>query len=270
MLNGNKTIIGLAIAGVIAVSVSLGTLIDTKNASAIATHVETSQSIAAPAESTRQAEASPSATATKINTPKNVLFLNSVVEEFSVNSLITQLQALEGSKEPIYLLIDSPGGSVFDGARLITQMESMKTPVNTVCVGLCASMGAMIHSYGKLRLITNRSTLMYHPASGGAQGQIQNMQTRINYVLQFVGKLEANVQKRSGMAKETYDRRIAYEMWVDSDDAKALHLVDDVVSLNVTLPPPSDESALQRAKHRSPVRDFDLYWIFDRSGKYSE
>jgi ATP-dependent Clp protease protease subunit len=273
MTNGNKIIMGLAIAGVIAVGASLSSLNQGRGASAIVSPVEINNAAAAPEGSevhTAPAPA-PAAQATKLSTLKNIVFLNTQVDEYSVNEIITRLQTLEGSKEPVYLLIDSPGGSVFDGARLITQMESMKTPVNTVCVGLCASMGAMIHSYGKQRLITARSTLMYHPASGGAQGQIPNMLARLNYAQNFVGKLEANVQKRSGMAKADYEKRIAYEFWADSDEAKALKLVDNVVALNVTLPAAKadsrspEEDNRNRRRRGGSLRDFDLIWIYDGS-----
>lgn len=255
---GNKLRITIGVAAILGIALGIGKLlpVQAQDTSPVVSHFEV---IPATNSSSAPTPAAPSAKASGIATPKNVLFLNTQVDEYSVNSLITQLQQLEGSKEAIYLLIDSPGGSVYDGARLITQMEGMKTPVNTVCVGLCASMGAMIHSYGDQRLITNRSTLMYHPASGGLRGQLQNMQSRLNSVLSFVGKLEANVQKRSGMTKEAYDKAIAYELWVDSDEAKAANLVDDVVSLNVSIPSASESNEDNKTKI---TRDFDLIWIY--------
>lgn len=198
---------------------------------------------------------------------ENIIFLMSPIDEYSVNETIRQLEQMQNKKGEIYMLIDSPGGSVYDGVRLITQIEDSKVPVNTVCVGMCASVAAMIHSYGKRRLMTNRSVLMYHPASGGIQGQIQNIASRIKSIQTTITKLEDNVQKRSGLSKKEYDSRIAYEFWVDSDEAKELNLVDDVVSLSKVVPPVSSGPISIFSNERTHVRELDLYWIFPGHNK---
>jgi ATP-dependent Clp protease protease subunit len=163
-----------------------------------------------------------------------VLYLNRVVDYDSAQELTDQIKKLQAnSSEPIWLLIDSPGGSILDGATLISEMEASKAPVYTVCTRLCASMAAMIHSYGVKRYATDRAILMYHPASAGAQGQVPNMLSQLTTITRYVDKIVANVVKRSKVTLDEYNKLVAYELWIDAEDASAKGLVDGIVNLNV-------------------------------------
>lgn len=178
-----------------------------------------------------------------VNKKRVVYFLNEFSYE-SVSQAVTELKKLEAeSSDPIYLLIDSPGGSVLDGGTLISQMEASKAPVHTVCIRLCASMAAMTHSYGKQRYSLDRAILMYHPASAGVQGQLPNMLSLLNTIQRYVDKMNANLVSRSKMPKAEFDSLVAYELWIDSEDALKRGLIDGIVSLNVDNTP-SQVSAL--------------------------
>lgn len=180
-----------------------------------------------------------------------VLYLNDEVTYESSQRVANGIKKLQDSQEPIYLLINSPGGSVLDGATVISEMEASKAPVYTVCTGLCASMAAMIHSYGVKRYALDRAILMYHPASGGAQGQIPNMLSQITTITRYVDKMVANVVSRSKISKEDYDRLVAYELWIDSEDSLQRGLIDSIVHLDssayedraqsLALPPPDQQ-----------------------------
>lgn len=168
-----------------------------------------------------------------VNKKRVVYFLNEFSYE-SVSQAVSELKKLEAqSSEPIYLLLDSPGGSVLDGGTLISQMETSKAPVHTVCIRLCASMAAMTHSYGKQRYALDRAILMYHPASAGVQGQLPNMLSLLNTIQRYVDKMNANLVSRSKMPKAEFDSLVAYELWIDSEDALKRGLIDGIVSLNV-------------------------------------
>lgn len=140
----------------------------------------------------------------------------------------------QSTKEPIVLIINSPGGAVFGGAKIINAIEASKRPVWTVCDGLCASMGAMIHSYGTRRLITDRSVLMYHNAAGGVQGSLPQMYARLAVVSRIVFKMEMNISKRSGLSYDKYKSMISGELWLDGEDSVNLHLSDSLVALDTT------------------------------------
>lgn len=151
-------------------------------------------------------------------------------------ALANQIALLNDSKssEPILLIIDSPGGAVFGGSKVIAAINGSKRPVYTICKGLCASMGAMIHSYGTKRLMVDNATLMFHNAAGGVNGNLPQMYARLNYINTFVKKMELNVCRRSGMKYVDYKILIANEFWVESSDAVANKFADEIINLDVT------------------------------------
>lgn len=166
---------------------------------------------------------------------KRVVYLNDEVNYGTSQALVEKLKQLEAqSSDPIYMLIDSPGGSVPDGAAVISQMEASKAPVYTVCTRLCASMAAMIHSYGHKRYALDRAILMYHPATAGAQGQVKNIMSLFKTLDRYINKMNANVIKRSKIGKAEYESLVAYELWIDAEDALQRGLIDSIVNLNVS------------------------------------
>lgn len=193
----------------------------------------------------------------------NTLFLFDEVMPTNSAQLAAQITRLDdGSKDPLYLLIDSPGGSVFAGAKVISAIEASIRPVHTVCVGLCASMGAMIHSYGAKRLATDRSVLMYHPASGSFQGPFPRMKSLFGTIDRFVNKMEVNITVRSGMTREAYEQHVLRDFWIDAEDSKALNLVDDLVVIDTSgLTPPTAEIYLKRTNNLNEFTTFPDVWM---------
>lgn len=166
---------------------------------------------------------------------KRVVYLNEEVSYGQSQALAQKLKELEAqSLEPIYMLIDSPGGSVIDGATVISQMEASKAPIYTVCTRFCASMAAMIHSYGHKRYSLDRALLMYHPATAGSQGQIKNMVSFLKTLDRYANKMTANIIKRSKISEAEFESLVSYELWIDSEDALQRGLIDGIVNLNVS------------------------------------
>lgn len=133
--------------------------------------------------------------------------------------------------DPVYLLIDSPGGSVITGGAIVSAMEASPVPVHTVCLQLCASMGAMIHQYGVKRYSVNRSLLMFHDAAGNFQGPFQQVMSRMNTINRFVNKMFANVAKRSGQSYKDFMLKIGPEIWIDGEDAVTQQYSDSLVNV---------------------------------------
>jgi ATP-dependent protease ClpP protease subunit len=141
-----------------------------------------------------------------------------------------KIRALDDSgKSPIYLVINSPGGSVLGGAQIITAMQDVKSPVYAICIQLCASMAFMIHQYAKERYMTDRAILMSHQASMGVQGEFEQIRSRFNMLLDYVAKLEVPIAKRAGLTIQEYRRLIDNELWIDSDNATVKKFNDAVV-----------------------------------------
>lgn len=150
----------------------------------------------------------------------------------NIQQQINQILELAAqSNEPIYLLIESPGGSVFDGYKLLSAIESSRAPVYTVCMSICASMAAVIHQYGAKRLAFDRATLMFHDAAGGLQGDVKKMTTRLTYLNRILEKVDRYIAAKSKMSYDQFMQLHAYEMWIDAEDALKLHLVDDIIQV---------------------------------------
>lgn len=204
-----------------------------------------------------------------------VLYLDEEVNFPSVTPLIEKLKELNAkSSDDIFLLLDSPGGSVLDGGMLISEIQASKAHVYTVCTRICASMAAMIHSYGYKRYSLDRAILMYHPASGGAQGQIPNLMSQLTTITKYMDRMVANIVSRGKVNKDELNRRIAYEVWEEAEDGVAEGFNDSIVSLNVPYyqPPKTtlNFSSGQEERRSAPRRGVtnDLKWIAPDSELY--
>lgn len=143
---------------------------------------------------------------------------------------ITELNSI--SNDPIYLIIDSPGGNVLDGAMLISAIQSSEAPVYTICHRFCASMGAMILEYGKERYAIDRSIIMFHEAAGMFQGTFDKVSSRFVAINRYVNKLEKEVSERIGMSFDEYKSRTTSEIWIDSEDAVSENIIDSIVYIS--------------------------------------
>lgn len=151
---------------------------------------------------------------------------------FDVHPIVRELKDKAANGKDLYILIDSPGGSVLDGSQIISEMEASPVKIHTICTGMCASMAFMIHQFGKTRLAVDRSVLMAHPASGGVQGTLEQMQSRLNMITKYVDKLNAIVASRLPMPFLDFKRLIVSEFWVDAEDAVGRNLVDEIVTVD--------------------------------------
>ena len=144
---------------------------------------------------------------------------------------IKELSAV--SKEPIFVLLNSPGGSVLDGALIISAIAASPAPVYTVCMQLCASMAAMIHQYGKERLMADRSILMFHDAAGSVSGYFPHMISRLNTLTRYVNKMNYHVARRANVPLNDYLAKIHEELWLDAEDAIHQGYADKIVNVLV-------------------------------------
>lgn len=225
----------------------------------------------------KEIESSSAAALPKAAVKENVKRVNKIAPSASRTVYITgtigeqsaeiarQIISLNNSNEPIYLLINSPGGSVLDGAMILSAIEASKAPVYTVCLQLCASMAAIIFEYGTERWAVDRSLIMFHPAYGAAQDELDKMVSRLLTVQRYIGKMEAYIAKRVGMSYEAFKAKSAVELWLDGEDAVNSSFADKLVSVKI------DESVIgnmfndnmpnsQRFFVTPRERKFDVQW----------
>lgn len=203
---------------------------------------------------------------------ERTLILKDEVNETSVDFLTSKINKLSSEgRSPIYLLIDSPGGSVIHGATLLSAMEASKAPVNTVCLRICASMAFSIHQHGKNRYMLNRSVLMSHDASGGGSGRLSQIKSIIDFFDRFVSKDSMYVSKRAGLTYRAYRNEVMRDMWLDAEDALARRFTDRIVSLDKTDLASDFSGFYEEYKNFVPVqqpkfnkiKNFDIEWISD-------
>jgi len=161
---------------------------------------------------------------------ENVILLYGPIGEQTLAVAESIKKAARDGKQ-IWLLIDSPGGSVTVGGQILTAVQSSGVTVNTVCLGLCASMAAIIHQYGTKRFMVDRSLLMFHEASGGVSGPISQMLSRLTTMDRYVNKMIKYVAKRSGHKLSEFKSQLGPELWIDAEDAKQQGFTDSVVNI---------------------------------------
>lgn len=184
----------------------------------------------------------------KVSADSVILFNVAVVEE-SVEAAISLIRETSGNT--VYLVLDSPGGSVLAGARLLEYIKHSGKNVITVCDNLCASMAFQIFEAGSRRLMTEKAILMAHPASGGAQGTIENMFELIKMYKSYVDRMDADVAKRSGIEYSKFKALVADNIWAETPEALALGLADGVVHLDV-------KSSLTSFGNKAPYNVMDI------------
>ena len=180
-----------------------------------------------------QVESSLRTKTTRIALPKGrtVFIQGEIGDETLV--VAEQIAALGKTSEPIFIVINSPGGSVFAGSAVIEAMEAARGPVNTICVQVCASMAAFIFEHGDERMMFSRSMLMFHPASASTQGEVDKMVSYLTAVQRFVRRIETYVSKRVGVTLTEYKAMAAKELWLDSELALKKKFADKVVFADI-------------------------------------
>ena len=168
-----------------------------------------------------------------------IVFLGEEVTDVSANLVIAQLLHLESqdSEKDISLYINSPGGSVTAGLAILDTMNYIKCDVSTICLGECASMGAVLLSAGAKgkRYALPNSMVLIHQPSGGAQGQ----QTEIEIVADFMRKtrdrLNGILAVNTGQPIDRIERDTERDNYMTAQEAMEYGLVDPVIVDRSTL-----------------------------------
>lgn len=173
----------------------------------------------------------------------DVVTLYGEVSVDSANKIIAQLQktAQGPDTKPVLFFINSPGGDVFQGTRIVDAMLASKRPIYTIDIGMAASMAAYIHSYGTQRLMLPHAVLMYHNASSSYSGDVNHLKNEIIMLMSMMNDLNKNVSDRSGVPLDELTTKENTEWWVLSGEAQERHFVDKVINTMDYPIPPGEE-----------------------------
>ena len=162
-----------------------------------------------------------------------IVFLGTEVEDGVANSIIAQLLFLE-SEDPekdIHLYINSPGGSVTAGLAIYDTMQYIKSPVSTICVGLAASMAAVLLSSGAKgkRLALPNAEIMIHQPSGGTRGQATDIEIHARNILRTRERLNRILAARTGRDIEDVARDTERDNFMTAEEALQYGLIDRII-----------------------------------------
>ena len=160
-----------------------------------------------------------------------IVMLTDEINSASANSIIGQLLFLEkeNNKEPITMYINSPGGSVTDGFAIYDMIHQIKCPVNTICIGMAASMAAFLLAAGtRERYATENSTIMIHQPMGGTRGQATDITIYTNYILNLKKKLNNILTEKTRQKYETIQEYTERDKYFNAEEAKNFGLIDKV------------------------------------------
>ena len=161
-----------------------------------------------------------------------IIFLNDDITEQTANLVIAQLIYLEG-KDPdkdIMMYINSPGGSVVAGLAIYDTMNYIKCDVCTICVGMAASMAAVLLSSGKKgkRFALPNSEIMIHQPLGGFQGQASDIKIHADHILKTRKLLNKILSDNSGVDIEKIDKDTDRDNFMSAEEAKKYGLIDKI------------------------------------------
>jgi ATP-dependent Clp protease protease subunit len=165
-------------------------------------------------------------------TPNDEVTLYGPVNAASATQVIQKIQDLQkfSKTKPIYMFIDSPGGEIFEGTKIIDAMMASKRPVYTVDVGMAASMAAYIEEYGVKRFMLPHTILMFHNASVSyPANMLPHVDSELSMLKAMVADLNNNVVDRSGVPITELAMKESQEWWLLSKEALDRHLVDRVI-----------------------------------------
>ncbi len=165
---------------------------------------------------------------------ERIIFLGGPIDDHVANLVIAQLLYLdhEDPKKDIYLYINSPGGSVTAGLAIIDTMNFIKSDVSTICVGIAASMGALILSSGQKgkRFTLPNSEVMIHQVMGGAEGQASDIAINAKHILRTKDTLNKILASNTGKKIDQVEKDSDRDYWMTSDEAKKYGIIDDIIS----------------------------------------
>jgi len=164
---------------------------------------------------------------------ERIIFLGGPIIDPIANSVIAQLLFLESEdeKKDIRLYINSPGGSVTAGMAVYDAMQYVKPDVSTVCVGVAASMAAVLLAAGAKgkRFMLPNSEVLLHQVMGGAEGQAIDIEISARHIVKIKDNINKILSKHTGKPLAQVEKDTDRDFWMDAEEAKEYGIVDGII-----------------------------------------
>lgn len=162
-----------------------------------------------------------------------IIFLGSAVDEHVANSIVAQMLflAADDPEKDISLYINSPGGSVSAGFAVYDTMQYIKPDVQTICMGMAASMGALLLIAGTKgkRFALPNSEVMIHQPLGGAQGQATDIEISARRILKMREQINQLIAERTGQPIEKVSKDTDRDFFMSAEEAKEYGIIDQII-----------------------------------------
>jgi ATP-dependent Clp protease protease subunit len=163
-----------------------------------------------------------------------IIFLGTPINDDVANMIIAQLLFLDADNRgrDIFLYINSPGGNVSSGMAIYDTMQFIQSPVNTICMGMAASMGSFLLAAGRAgkRSALPHSRIMIHQPSGGASGTASDIEIQAKEILYLRSQMNGLYSKHTGRPVEQIERDMERDFFMSAEEAKAYGLIDTVIT----------------------------------------
>ena len=163
-----------------------------------------------------------------------IIFLGAPIDDIFANLVIAQLLFLEAEdpEKDINLYVNSPGGSVTAGLGIYDTMQYVKPPINTICLGQAASMGAFLLTAGTKgkRFALPNARVMIHQPMGGFQGQATEIDIHAREILKIRERLNEIMAKHTGQPLEKISQDTERDYFMSAEEAKRYGLIDEVIT----------------------------------------
>jgi ATP-dependent Clp protease protease subunit len=178
-----------------------------------------------------------------------IIFLGTSINDDVANMIIAQMLFLDADNpgRDIYLYLNSPGGVVSSGMAIYDTMQFLRSPVNTICMGMAASMGSFLLAAGKAgrRSALPHSRIMIHQPSGGTQGTAADIEIQAKEILHMRATMNRLYSKHTGRPVEQIERDMERDFFMSAEEAVTYGIIDSVITQPVTEP---SKTALTAAK----------------------
>ena len=175
-----------------------------------------------------------------------IIFIGTGIDDHVANLVIAQLLFLqmEDAKKDIHIYINSPGGSVTAGLAIYDTMQFVTCDVNTYCMGMAASMGAVLLCAGTKgkRFALPNSDIMIHQVSGGAQGTASDVERSVEFMYKLKRRLNRILADHCGKPVDQVEKDADRDYYMTADEACAYGLVDEVVKSRKELKNPPEKN----------------------------
>ncbi len=169
-----------------------------------------------------------------------IIFIGTPIDDHIANLVIAQMLFLqmEDAKKDMHIYINSPGGSVTAGLAIYDTMQFVTCDVNTYCMGMAASMGAVLLCAGTKgkRFALPNSDIMIHKVSGGAQGQASDVERQVEFMFKLKRRLESIIAHHTGKEAEQVRADADRDYYMSATEARDYGLVDEVVKSRKEIP----------------------------------